>query len=105
MGIYEKALDAEDDWYQRMAKVKELGFDFMEISIDETDERLSRIYAGDEEIYRIQDAAHKAGVFIQSLCLSVHRRFRLEARIRLPAQRLRRLWRKRWFLRISWASA
>lgn len=75
MGIYEKALDAEDDWYQRMAKVKELGFDFMEISIDETDERLSRIYAGDEEIYRIQDAAHKAGVFIQSLCLSVHRRF------------------------------
>ena len=75
LGIYEKALDAEDDWYQRMAKVKELGFDFMEISIDETDERLSRIYAGDEEIYRIQDAAHKAGVFIQSLCLSVHRRF------------------------------
>lgn len=75
LGIYEKALDAEDDWYQRMAKVKELGFDFMEISIDETDERLSRIYAGDEEIYQIQDAAHKAGVFIQSLCLSVHRRF------------------------------
>ena len=36
LGIYEKALDAEDDWYQRMAKVKELGFDFMEISIDET---------------------------------------------------------------------
>ncbi len=41
-------MDAEDDWYQRMAKVKELGFDFMEISIDETDERLSRIYGGDE---------------------------------------------------------
>lgn len=75
LGIYEKALDAEDDWYQRMAKVKELGFDFMEISIDETDERLARIYASDEEIYQIQDAAHKAGVFIQSLCLSVHRRF------------------------------
>ena len=37
-------------------------------------QRLSRIYAGDEEIYQIQDAAHKAGVFIQSLCLSVYRR-------------------------------
>ena len=24
MGIYEKALDAEDDWYQRMAKVLDL---------------------------------------------------------------------------------
>lgn len=75
LGIYEKALDAEDDWYQRMAKAKELDFDFLEISIDETDERLSRIYAPDKEIYQIQDAAHKAGILLQSLCLSVHRRF------------------------------
>jgi hexulose-6-phosphate isomerase len=75
LGIYEKALDAEDDWYQRMEKARELGFDFLEISIDETDERLSRIYGNDREIYQIQDAARKAGVFLQSMCLSVHRRF------------------------------
>ena len=24
LGIYEKALDAEDDWYQRMEKAREL---------------------------------------------------------------------------------
>lgn len=75
LGIYEKALDAEDDWYQRMEKARELGFDFLEISIDETDERLSRIYGSDSEIYQIQDAAHKAGIYLQSMCLSVHRRF------------------------------
>lgn len=75
LGIYEKALDAKDDWYQRMAKVRELGFEFLEISIDETDSRLSRLYASDEEIYRIWDASRKEGVLLQSLCLSVHRRF------------------------------
>lgn len=75
LGIYEKALDAGDDWYRRMDKVRELGFDFLEISIDESEERLCRIYGSDPEIYQIQDAAHKAGVYLQSMCLSAHRRF------------------------------
>lgn len=64
LGIYEKALDAEDDWYQRMAKVKELGFDFMEISIDETDERCPVSMPVTKKSIWIQDAAHKArGVY------------------------------------------
>lgn len=75
LGIYEKALDAEDDWYQRMEKARELGFDFLEISIDETDARLSRLYADDREIYQIGDAARKAGIYLQSMCLSAHRRY------------------------------
>ena len=80
LGIYEKALDAEDDWYQRMEKARELGFDFLEISIDETDERLSRIYGNDREIYQIQDAARKAGVFP------------LAAQIRKSVKKQRTLW-------------
>lgn len=54
LGIYEKALDAGDDWYRRMDKVRELGFDFLEISIDESEERLSRIYGSDPEIMDIE---------------------------------------------------
>lgn len=75
LGIYEKALDAEDDWYQRMNKAAELGFDFVEISIDESDERLARLYADDSEIWKIRDAAWKSGIYLQSLCLSGHRRY------------------------------
>lgn len=75
MGIYEKALDADDDWYQRMEKARRLGFDFLEISIDETDSRLSRLYADDKEGWLIQDAARKEGILLQSMCLSVHRRY------------------------------
>ena len=42
-GIYEKALDKNISWKERLLDAKELGFDFVEISIDETDERLARL--------------------------------------------------------------
>ena len=43
LGLYEKALPPELGWEERLRAVKELGFDYLEISIDETDERLSRL--------------------------------------------------------------
>ena len=75
LGLYEKAMPKELSWKEKLTAAREAGYDFVEISIDETDERLSRIYGNDREIYQIQDAARKAGVFLQSMCLSVHRRF------------------------------
>ncbi|MEI3064800.1 MAG: hypothetical protein V8S99_08455 [Oscillospiraceae bacterium] len=43
LGLYEKALDLADSWKTRLEKVKALGFDYMEISIDESDARLARL--------------------------------------------------------------
>ena len=40
IGIYEKALPKTVTWRERLILAKELGFDFVEMSIDETDERL-----------------------------------------------------------------
>lgn len=37
LGLYEKALPAEWSWERRLSAARELGFDYMEISIDETD--------------------------------------------------------------------
>lgn len=74
-GIYEKAFDAAGSWTERLQKAKGLGFDFLEISIDETDERLSRLYWDREQIEALRlESAHQ-GVAISSLCLSGHRRF------------------------------
>ena len=42
LGIYEKALDPEDNWHRWLEKARDLGFDFVEICIDEKDERLAR---------------------------------------------------------------
>ena len=43
LGLYEKALPPELTWEERLRAVKELGFDYLEISVDEKDERLARL--------------------------------------------------------------
>lgn len=39
LGIYEKALPGGECWLERLQLAKELGFDFVEMSVDETDAR------------------------------------------------------------------
>jgi len=75
LGLYEKALPGELCWEERFAAVKRLGFDFIELSVDESDERIARLYTGAQERRRLLRAAENTGVRIQSLCLSAHRRF------------------------------
>ena len=75
LGIYEKALPKDIDWIERIKLVKECGYDFVEISIDETDERLARLDWSDEKINRIHKALIDTGVRIPSMCFSGHRRF------------------------------
>lgn len=75
LGIYEKALPKNISWPKRLALAKELGFQFVEMSIDETDERLSRLDWTNEEIKAVHDAVLDTGIGIYSICLSGHRRF------------------------------
>ena len=49
LGIYEKALPKNISWQDRLSIAKTCGFDFVEISIDETDERLARLDWSKEE--------------------------------------------------------
>lgn len=75
LGIYEKALPKYLTWPERLAVAKACGFDFVEISIDETDERLSRLDWSKQERLDIVRAVIDTGVTIPSMCLSGHRRF------------------------------
>lgn len=75
VGIYEKALPKNISWLKRLEMAKELGFDFVEMSIDETDERLKRLDWSDNDILEIYQAILKTGVSIYSICLSGHRRY------------------------------
>ena len=43
LGIYEKALPNDFTWLEKMQAAKQAGFDYIEISIDESDERLARL--------------------------------------------------------------
>jgi len=43
IGIYEKALPGNLDWEERLSLARDAGYNFMELSIDETDERIERL--------------------------------------------------------------
>ena len=75
LGIYEKALPENLTWLERLTLVKELGFDFIELSIDETDQRLARLDWDEADIEELLLSIKVTGVPIHSICLSGHRRY------------------------------
>ena len=74
-GIYEKAFDPKISWDERLWRAASLGFDYVEISIDETDERLCRLDWSRTEKKTFIDSVWNSGICIRSMCLSAHRRF------------------------------
>ncbi len=75
LGIYEKALPKMLSWPERLALAKSCGFDFVEMSVDETDERLSRLTWDKKQRTELAGAMLESGIAIPSMCLSAHRRF------------------------------
>lgn len=77
VGIYEKALPAGLSWEETFDLVHELGFNFLEFSVDESDERLARLDWTEAERAAFREAMWKTGSRINTLMLSGHRRFPL----------------------------
>ncbi len=75
VGIYEKALPPDMTWTERLTAAAQAGYDFMEISIDESDERLSRLTWGTSATAELRSTIQETGVAITSICLSGHRRY------------------------------
>lgn len=75
LGIYEKAIPNDFSWKEKMQAAKAAGFDYIEISIDESDERLARLDWSDQEIDEIRSYMEETGIVIPTMCLSGHRRF------------------------------
>ncbi len=76
LGIYEKAL-FNGPLARKMADAARAGYDCFEISIDETDERLSRLEWQKSDFELCRKAASDNGLQLFSVCLSGHRRFPL----------------------------
>lgn len=75
LGIYEKAFPANLSWGQLLAAVRQVGFEYVEMSIDETDERMSRLTWTARQRAEVRDAMAETGVPIISMCLSGHRKY------------------------------
>ncbi len=94
IGIYEKALPRHFTWAQRLEAARDAGFDFVEMSVDETDERLARLDMPREERLELVKTIMDSGLRIPSLCLSGHRRFPFGSRDPALREKARELMRK-----------
>ena len=94
LGIYEKALAKDLSWPERLVLAKSCGFDFVEMSVDETDERLSRLEWSTTQRASLVEAMLETGVSIPSMCLSAHRRFPFGSRDEQVRARAREIMQK-----------
>lgn len=77
IGLYEKAMPGELSWREKLLTAKELGYDFVELSVDETDAKLARLDMTEEERLEILKIMNEVGVPFRSMCLSGHRKYPL----------------------------
>lgn len=75
LGLYEKAMPSTLSWIEKLRMVKESGFDYLEMSIDETEEKISRLTYSQDQVKEIIDAMFETGIKIESICLSAHRKY------------------------------
>ena len=75
LGIYEKALPSVMTWRERLIAAREAGFDFLELSIDESDSRLDRLNWDSQKRAELRETIYGIGIPISTMCLSAQRRF------------------------------
>ncbi|WP_392566996.1 L-ribulose-5-phosphate 3-epimerase [Utexia brackfieldae] len=91
LGIYEKAIPNIYTWPEKLQTAQSLGFDFIEISIDESAERQERLDWSEKEIYALRHLCEQYQLPLHSMCLSAHRKYPFgsaDAAIRLKAQEI-----------------
>lgn len=79
IGLYEKAMPASLTWREKLECAKACGYDFVEISIDEKDEKLARLDWSADERRELVALMEEVGIPIRSMCLSGHRKYPLGA--------------------------
>ena len=87
LGLYEKSMPFHLTWKERFHAAKKAGFDFIEISIDETDEKLARLQWDGTARNELIHEMRACGFPVKSMCLSGHRKFPLGSSIKTIEER------------------
>lgn len=80
LGLYEMAMPAGIGWGEKLRTAGEAGFDYVEMSIDESDEKQARLEMDRTQRRELLLTMGRAGVPIRSVCLSAHRKFPMGSR-------------------------
>lgn len=85
LGLYEKALPPTLSFPEKCAEAALAGFDYLELSVDESEEKLARLRWSPAERRSLREVMADSGILLVSMCLSGHRKYplgSLEPRIR-----------------------
>lgn len=75
LGLYEKAMPGTMTIGDKLKCAKECGYDYVELSVDETDEKLARLDWTKEERLALVTEMYRVGLPLRSMCLSGHRKY------------------------------
>lgn len=75
LGLYEKAMPGTMTIGEKLECAKECGYDYIELSVDETDEKLARLDWTKEERLALVKEMYRVGLPLRSMCLSGHRKY------------------------------
>jgi len=77
LGVYEKAFPAEYTLEQILISAKQSGYDFVELAIDESSDRLERLNWSSSERAAVRQAIFDTGIPIFGMGVSAHRKYPL----------------------------
>lgn len=75
IGLYEKAIRNSLPWKEKLMIAKACNYDYLEMSIDATEEKINRIYMDKSERKEIVDATFDVGIPIDSMSISALTRY------------------------------
>jgi L-ribulose-5-phosphate 3-epimerase len=82
LGLYEKSMPNVLTIREKLQAARKAGFDFMELSVDESDEKLSRLKWSNQQKAELVKASRETGMQIMTMCLSGHRKYPIGSEVK-----------------------
>jgi len=82
LGLYEKSMPNTLTIREKLQAARKAGFDFLEISVDESDEKLSRLKWSNQQKQDLVKATWETGTEIRTMCLSGHRKYPIGSEVK-----------------------
>lgn len=77
LGLYEKAMPSDLSWREKLKTAKEAGYDYVEISIDETEEKIKRLDMSKKERFDLLSAMYETDLPVRTMCVSALTKYTL----------------------------
>ena len=77
LGLYEKSMPSDLTWREKLQAAKDAGYDYIELSIDATEEKIKRLEMTKEERFDLIKAMYEIGVPVRTMCVSALTKYSL----------------------------